>query len=96
MTDRAQAVSFRLVKPGERRGIFRVDSPLYEVSAGSQVVRAVSSDQLRTALGMKPNASMRDLHECEMVASRLYSQGRFDEWVDYPTGQVLEEPDQAG
>jgi|GEM_PF-6636753 len=28
-------------------------------------------------------------------ASRLFAQGGHDKWVDYPTGQILDEPGQT-
>lgn len=82
---------FRMVQPPRRRGLFRVDSSEYEVSAGPGDIRRVTLLELPEALGVKLKNSHRDWQECEMAASHLYREGR-SEWVLYPTTEIMDNP----
>lgn len=89
--DASTWVTFCMVRGRRRRGLFRVQPPEYEVSVGGGAPTRVPLDRLPDELGVSPGASNRDWQECEMVASSLFRSGSLDKWVDYPTGQVLDD-----
>jgi len=70
-------------------GILKYGQPmLFEVFAEPGPVVTVGLDDLRPTLGVSRDAE-RDFQEADMLASRAFTEGRFDDWVQWPYGGVV-------
>jgi hypothetical protein len=93
MWDRDSAY-FRKVTASVRKGWFSsTGSTTYEVMTAPGVTRIVGVDQLAEAVGYGASHSRKDWHECQMVADRLYREGRKDDWVHYSSSYIV--PDES-
>jgi hypothetical protein len=89
-----ESTYFRLVEAPIRKGWFsRKGTFTYEVMTAPGVTRFVGLDQLGEAVGYGPQHSRKDWQECQMVADRLFREGRKDDWVHYPSSYVV--PDET-
>lgn len=85
---------FRKVTTPVRKGWFSsTGSTTYEVMTAPGVTRIVGRDQLGEAVGYGPEHSSKDWHECQMVADRLFKEGRKDDWVHYSSSYIV--PDES-
>ena len=85
---------FRLIETPVRKRWFSLKGTFtYEVATAPGVTRLVTLDQLGQAVGYGPQDSRKDWQECQMVADRLFREGRRDDWVHYSSSFVV--PDET-
>jgi len=81
---------FRLVEAPVRTGWFsRKGTYTYEVATGPGATRRVTRNELGDAVGYGPGRSRKDWQECQMIADRLFREGRQDHWVHYSSSWVV-------
>ncbi|WP_346959222.1 hypothetical protein [uncultured Arthrobacter sp.] len=85
---------FRLIEIPVRKSWLSLKGTItYEVATAPGVTRLVTLDQLGQAVGYGPQDSRKDWQECQMVADRLFREGRRDDWVHYSSSYVV--PDET-
>jgi hypothetical protein len=85
-----ESTYFRMVTAPVRKGWFSsAGSTTYEVMTAPGVTSIVGPDQLAEAVGYGPQNSRKDWHECQMVAARLFREGRKGDWVHYSSAYVV-------
>lgn len=85
---------FRLIETPVRKGLFsRKGTFTYEVATAPGETRLVTLDQLGQAVGYGPQDSRKDWQECQMVADRLFREGRRHDWVHYSSSYFV--PDET-
>jgi len=80
----------RVITIPERKGLFAKGHNVYEVMTAPGVVEIVPAEQLAGVLGLDPSGPWGDLQECQRTARRLYLQGDYQCWVEYPTAIVVD------
>lgn len=81
---------FRLIEVPVRKGWFsRKGTFTYQVATKPGATRLVTLDQLGEAMGYGPQDSQKDWRECQIVADRLFREGRTDDWVHYSSSYVV-------
>lgn len=79
----------RLVEVARGKWPFRRGHTMYEVMTAPGVTRLVDSTPRGGAVGYDPRGTRRDMQECQMTARRLFDDGRTDDWVHFPSFQVI-------
>jgi hypothetical protein len=89
MWDRESAYFRKVTAPVRKNWFSSTGASTYEVMTAPGITRFVGLDQLAEAVGYGPEHSRKDWHECQMVAERLFREGRSDEWVHYSSSCVV-------
>ena len=79
----------RLVRVPKRRGLLVWGNHVYDVMTSPGVVTTVPAKRLNDALGLDPSGPQNDVQHCRRTATRLYREGRHQDWVEYSTTIVV-------
>lgn len=79
----------RVIGVPVRKGLFAKGDYLYQVLTQPGESRVVEAKRLADAMGVSPRGPWNDLQECQRTASRLFREGRRQEWVEYGTAIVV-------